>query len=456
MSSKQIKIRNLSFGYSKDKIVFDKLSLNIQQNQFILLTGPSGSGKSTLLKILSGLYPKFSGFIFQGNLVNLPNNWGMVFQEPDTQFTMSTPRQELIFTLENLQIQSSQAFTIINSVIEETDIHTIIDQKFTTLSGGEKQRVAFAVMLAMNPDVIFLDEPFANCDFQNRCYLIKQLQKLKSLGKTIIISDHIISDYKYLYDEILEVKNKKIVSLSKKDSEQILNKAQVKQNQAFKLPKSSNKFVFNLTNFSLKRENTSLIEQTNLRIYSGTGTLLTGANGTGKTSFFKALTKTLNYDGKITYLDQNIQHIKNKNYLKDINQAFQNSNDQFLMITVQDEINLSKKNNNKNLNDLDILKMVKDLDLNNCLNQVVYSLSGGQKKKLQILLLIISNPKVLLLDEPFSGLDTKGIQTISHILKNHFLKYDNSLILISHQLDCINDLCDYHLKLSNKTLNYIK
>ena len=88
--------------------------------------------------------------------------------------------------------------------------------------------------------------------------------------------------------------------------------------------------------------------------------------------------------------------------------------------------------------------------------QVVYSLSGGQKRKLQILVMLMAYPDVLLLDEPFNGLDQKSVSEVIFLIKNYFLDEKHSLIVISHQLDQIQNLCDYHLVLKGQQLFYAK
>ena len=114
----------------------------------------------------------------------------MVFQDPNRQFTMATPREELIFALENKLIDRVTAQKIIDEVSHKTNISLLLDRPFLHLSGGEKQRVALAVLIAMQSDLFLLDEPFANCDSHNRNFLLNCLDSLHQDGKTILISDH--------------------------------------------------------------------------------------------------------------------------------------------------------------------------------------------------------------------------------------------------------------------------
>ncbi|MCT7845958.1 MAG: ATP-binding cassette domain-containing protein, partial [Lactobacillus iners] len=95
------------------------------------------------------------------------------------------------------------------------------------------------------------------------------------------------------------------------------------------------------------------------------------------------------------------------------------------------------------------------LKLNDHLQQTVYSLSGGQKKRLQLLLMIMANPQVLLLDEPFTGLDCESITIFINLLKEYFIDKNKTVIIISHNLDQMDQLCQYHLQLQNQNLKFI-
>ena len=448
-----LKISQLTFNYQKNKNILENLSLQVMPESFSLLYGPTGCGKSTLLKLIAGLYPQFGGEIIYGKIQNTYKQWGMVFQDPDKQFTMQTPEQEFIFTLENLQLNSQRAQKRIKIATQETNTQDLLQRDFLTLSGGEKQRVALAIIIAMDCDLILLDEPFASCDPFNRKFLLNKLAKLKEAGKTIIITDHNLDGYEKICDQVfLFEKEKKMTCLIDKQKEEFFQNQPALPKLTFQLPQTENE-ILNFKDFSLSQGNKVLIDKQDLKIFAGSGTLLSGINGAGKTSLFKALTKLIPYKGKIFFYDTDIAKLKRRKYLTHVAQAFQNANDQFLMVTVQEEIELSQSLSQK-FTSPQIQKFLKELNLDNLTNQVVYSLSGGQKKKLQLLLMILANPDILLLDEPFAGLDRQSITKISKLLKNEFLRQDKTLIMISHQSEDIALLCNYHLVLQDRHLQY--
>ncbi|QNQ81073.1 ATP-binding cassette domain-containing protein [Lactobacillus sp. PV034] len=447
-----IKIKNLSFGFKPNSLLFNNLSLTIPLSTFSLLGGPSGSGKSTFLKLLAKLYPTFGGQIYQGEITNQPAKWSMIFQNPDEQFTMTTPAQEFTFTLENLKLTKAQAQKRIKQAVQQTKIQHLLERPFTVLSGGEKQRVAFAIAMAMQPKLLLLDEPFASCDPSNRVFLLKQLALLKETDTTIIISDHDFSHYDHLVDQIYWCDNHQINLLPSKSIPTSNSKA-----INYLVPSKSTP-ILELQNFSMSNQKQTLIKQENLTLYSG-ATLLTGANGSGKTSFFKSLTKMHPYQGQIFLHGTDIQRIKNSQYFQQVGHIFQNPNDQFLMVTVREELQFSLSHcNNPTLKNATIDELLALINLNNHDQQVIYSLSGGQKKKLQLLIMLLANPTFLLLDEPFAGLDQKSKSLLIHLLKTYFLGQKDSnkgLILISHQIDNLANLFNYHLTLKAGKLTYL-
>ena len=448
MSSKQIKINQLSFQY-QDKLIFKNLDFTINQGDFALLTGPSGCGKSTLLKLIAGLEPTSNSKITTGSLNQPFTNWGMVFQDPNRQFTMATPREELIFALENKLIDRVTAQKIIDEVSHKTNISHLLDCPFLHLSGGEKQRVALAVLIAMQSDLFLLDEPFANCDSHNRNFLLNCLDSLHQEGKTILISDHNFANYKKIDPKVFAIKNQRIQTTPLPSQEEVVTN--------FSLPHTNQESVHSFNSFSLSFPEKELLSSTNLKIYSGKATLLTGENGSGKTSLFKALSKVITYQGELLFKDKEVKKWRRRPYLSKVGQIFQNPDDQFLNVTVKKELDFSLKyNQNPSLNESKLQSILTKLNLENMDEQVVYSLSGGQKRKLQILVMLMAYPDVLLLDEPFNGLDQKSVSEVIFLLKNYFLDEKHSLIVISHQLDQIQNLCDYHLVLKGQQLFYAK
>ena len=202
-----IEISDVTFSYEKEPLIH-QLNMNIAPG-FNLLIGPTGCGKSTLLKIIAGLYPKYAGKL-TGGIDLHGQKAAMMFQNAAEQFTMTTPREEIVFALENLQIKAKDYDLHIKKAVEFTKIADLLDQKISTLSGGQQQRVALAVLIAMDVDVFLLDEPFASCDPNTRHFLIKKLASLAETGRTILLSDHVLDDYEQICDQLYQFEGKTV------------------------------------------------------------------------------------------------------------------------------------------------------------------------------------------------------------------------------------------------------
>jgi energy-coupling factor transport system ATP-binding protein len=146
-------------------LLFKDFSLSLRKGEKVLILGSSGSGKSTLLQVLTGLIPGSVDVPMKAESINIPSSWGYLFQDPDSQFCMPYVDEEIAFVLENLQIprekmQSYMKYYLNQVGLNFDDIHT----KIQTLSGGMKQRLAIASVLALEAEVLFLDEPTAMLD----------------------------------------------------------------------------------------------------------------------------------------------------------------------------------------------------------------------------------------------------------------------------------------------------
>lgn len=447
----KITIENLTFAYEQKKNIIQNLSWQLLPGKFYLLIGKTGSGKSTLLKLLAGLYPKYGGKIIAGQIKLAGLTQAMMFQNAATQFTMKTLREEIIFALENLNLNQHEYEERLKKAVTFTQTSRLLDQPISTLSGGEKQRAALSVLIAMNVDLFLLDEPFASCDPGARKFLINKLNDLVNLGKTVIITDHLFDDYQSINPVIYQMKERKVSLIPPSKQKELFKRPIITTN--FALPQVETA-AFNLINTEI-RQNRLLLKQKRLAIPTGKITLITGKNGVGKTSIFKALTQMIPYLGNIEYQNQEVKKLPARKYLTKVGQIFQNSEDQFLKVTVRDELALSKKKRNSYFSDQKIHELVVKLELNDLLDQVVYSLSGGQKKKLQILLMLMEKHQVLLLDEPLAGLDQASARVVIDLLNNVQKKTSKTFLIISHQLDLLSKICDYHLIFEDQELRYV-
>lgn len=196
-----IKINNLSFQYNSKTEALKDLSLHIKKGKWISIIGHNGSGKSTLAKILVGLLDADQGEVTIDNILlteetktEIRKRVGIVFQNPDNQFVGVTVKYDIAFGLENQQLESSKIKELVNEYAKYVDMEDFLDKEPHTLSGGQKQRVAIAGALAMNQDVIILDEATSMLDPQGTIDIVNLIKKVnKEMHKTVITITHDLS-----------------------------------------------------------------------------------------------------------------------------------------------------------------------------------------------------------------------------------------------------------------------
>lgn len=192
------------------------LSLQVGEGEFLLVIGPSGSGKSTLLRCLNGLVPHFYGGTFRGRVEvagrdpvavgprGMSDLVGFVFQDPEAQFVVDTVEDELAFAMENLALPQALMRKRVEEVLDQLGIASLRARRVSTLSGGEKQRVAIAAVLTLQPHVLVLDEPTSQLDPQAAEEVLVVLRQLnQDLGLTVILSEHRLERVVQYADRVL-------------------------------------------------------------------------------------------------------------------------------------------------------------------------------------------------------------------------------------------------------------
>lgn len=455
-----VRIRNLTFKYKGRSPVLSGLNATFRNGTLTLITGASGSGKSTLLKLIARLLPVSSidhGSIHFGSRplsrilpTELSNYVTMMFQDPNRQFAMRTVKHELIFTLENRRTPPEQIPVRVNRILNDNQLTRFKNRQLSSLSGGEKQRVALAIVTALDPKVILLDEPFTNVDETSRHRIMHKLAHLKSKGKIIVIVDHNLRGYQGITDQLLVLRHRRLVPASFNEfKKQLMGNA-----YHWSRPKGDRNPVYQLRHFSVGYGRPLILAEA-FGFYAHHATLITGPNGSGKSTLFRALLKLIRYRGQIDYQRHDLQKLKNRRYYRNVNLTFQEANDQFLTITTREELQLTVHNAFHSYYSMArINAWLKISGLNRHLNQPVYTLSGGQQRVLQIIESLVNGAPVLLMDEPFRSLDHHLIRFFKGLLKTAVKRDRRTLIVISHQIAPVADLFDYHVELKSKRLNY--
>lgn len=196
MKETSLEVKNLCFRYeSNDDLTLDQISFSAYKGEWLAIAGHNGSGKSTLVKILNGLILPESGcvkvmdtFLDADTIWEIRKQIGMVFQNPDNQFVGSTVQDDIAFGLENNGIPYEVMAQRIPEALQLVNMSDYVNQEPHSLSGGQKQRVAIAGIIAVQPDIIVLDEATSMLDPIGRTEVLETVRKLKEEKKLTVIS----------------------------------------------------------------------------------------------------------------------------------------------------------------------------------------------------------------------------------------------------------------------------
>lgn len=223
MTSNSIDVKHLTFKYdvNQEHNTLDDLSFHVKRGEWLSIIGHNGSGKSTTVRLLDGLLAAESGQIFiEGDLLTEDNVWdirhkiGMVFQNPDNQFVGATIEDDVAFGLENKDIPLDEMKERVAKALDLVGMSEFADREPSRLSGGQKQRVAIAGALAMQPDIIILDEATSMLDPEGRLELIKTIREIRKQYQMTVVSITHDLDEVALSDRVLVMKKGKVESSS--------------------------------------------------------------------------------------------------------------------------------------------------------------------------------------------------------------------------------------------------
>nr|WP_297763239.1 ABC transporter ATP-binding protein [uncultured Butyrivibrio sp.] len=183
-----LRIEHLNFAYEKDEPVLNNINLMAHDGESIGIIGANGIGKSTLMKLLVGLYLDYEGVleiaghpVDKKNLNHVREHIGYVFQDSDSQLFLSTVEDDVAFGPQNYGLSDDEVEKRVVDALEKVHITDLRKKHTYKLSGGEKKLASIATILAMNPDIIIMDEPEAALDPRNRKNLIRIINEINSL-----------------------------------------------------------------------------------------------------------------------------------------------------------------------------------------------------------------------------------------------------------------------------------
>ena len=461
-----LKCEDIVFKYretSKENII-DGFTYSFNKGEIYLITGFSGCGKSTLANVIAGLYPSSKGILFKGEVRLFGKEISeyppekraeyimMMFQNADAQFCMDIVRDEIIFCLENIAFPVEKMDGTVDRVLKETGIEYLKYRKISSLSGGEKQKLSLACILAVSPEIIILDEPFANVDYESSQEIVNILKNInREKEVTIIAVDHRISLWKDIDYTLLHLG--KGCSFVDKNIDKylvdIIDEEEYRNNFSKRYKDfEERKDAVAVENLDISYKKELILKDINLAIKEGGITSIIGKSGTGKTSLLKAIAgiyKILH--GNIKIFGTDIKKIKDKVFINNVGIVFQNPQNQFITYKVIDEIMFTMRNRYPKEDEKLLVEksenLLKEFELYKYRNFSPFSLSQGQQRKLAVLSMLGAGQKIILCDEPTYGQDNKTSIEIMEFLKRKAIEENITVVMVSHDKNLVFRYSDF-------------
>lgn len=444
--------RNICFSYDDTKQILDDIQIDLVPGELVVITGPTGSGKSTLAKYLSGFIPRTIQGTLSGNLsidgadtstLSMPEfarKVSLVQQDVESQLCTLRVADEIAFGPENFMVEQYMIKEIVTTSLDSVGAEHLANRPTHALSGGEKQRIVIAAMLACRPDYLILDEPSASLDPKGVQLLSKILLSLKERGLGIICIEHRLTSILPIADRVLRLTDGKISPYDINEAKQ----ENWSDGTHFQGKIGSSILSADSVKFTYGDSDNWAVKNTSLTCHQGEIIALMGDNGSGKSTLIGLLGGLFRpSQGQIFLEDIPIDTVSKEQIASKIALVFQNPNHQIFERTVWTEQNLildvlgidDDANATKSENILKAANLFGQKDSN------PFSLSHGQKRRLNVCSVIVHNPNILLFDEPFIGQDTRGRRFITQKI-NDIAQKGGLVIVITHDTSFALNHCN--------------
>lgn len=453
-------VRSLRLKFpGSEGLTFRDLDIAVKTGEKVLLLGPSGCGKSTLLQVLSGLIPGAIEIPLKANLIVKPDRWAFVFQDPDTQFCMPYVDEELAFVLENMQVPRDEMQRRMELVLGQVGLHfNHLHTLIASLSQGMKQRLAIACALALEPEVLFLDEPTALLDPEGTKRVWETI-RTAAADKTVIIVEHKIEEIiDYIDRVVLFNRSGEIMADGPKDAVFAAHKdslieggiwypgvwtdfAKSGKSPERPLPAAADRRtdihpILRLKDFTAYRGKEPRVCVGNAEVRKSEWIAVVGQNGAGKSTLLLGLMQLVKTGGSY---ELNGAGVLRKRVLSDeIAFVFQNPEFQFVTNSVYDEIAFSLRQEHRPESEVDhkVIGLLADFDLEARKEGHPYQLSLGQKRRLSVASAIVKDQPLLLLDEPTFGQDAKNTFALLERLEKRRLE-GTAIMMVTHDPELV-------------------
>jgi energy-coupling factor transporter ATP-binding protein EcfA2 len=486
-----LEIQNIKYYYpGSTKSSLNSIDLKIREGEFLLVVGGSGSGKSSLARVIAGLIPEFYGGRLDGKLFFqeeklkgddrqiLNSHVGIVFQDPEKQLVMTSVEAEIAFGLENLGLNQQEMFRRVAEVMSFLNLTSLRDKFTANLSGGEKQKVALASVVAMQPRILVLDEPTSQLDPVAAGEFLDLVEFLnKELGYTVVLIEQRLERCFHLADRIVVMEqgeiicdgtpgdaarwqlahqlpfippvaklfasvNSSVVPLTVRDGRRELHKylptvslQEIPERKVKLTPVNEEHTVLAANNIWYSYPGgREVVRGQSLCVKEGEFVVILGANGSGKTTLLKLLTGILKPDrGSVQLLGQDTRNLSLTELGRKVGYLSQNPNDYLFQDTVEDELMFTL--NNFQLPDNGICEeILKKLNLYDLRQANPRDLSSGERQRVALASILVAGPRLLLLDEPTRGIDYRLKAELGGFLQG-ITASGGTVVMVTHDVE---------------------
>lgn len=436
-------VKNLSFRYrDREGLAIRNLSFCANPGEILLIAGASGCGKTTLIRCINGLIPRsykgeVSGrILLHGQetscwpLSKISQTVGTVLQDPERQILGSKVLHEVAFGLENLGMPRPEIYQRTEAALEYLKITDLRDRETFSLSGGEKQKLALAGVLAMRPSILLLDEPLASLDPASAFETIDMVRRLADEGMTILMVEHRVEDVLRVHPErVMFMSDGEIRYLggllglgAAVDYREVKLQAKVVMERAKADPApveiqilpgvTSSGFgpeqIVKFENVAFGYDEHEVLHGIDLEIKRGDVIAVLGPNGAGKTTFVKHAIGLLKpKSGRVLVDGRDTREASVAQIASTLGYVFQSPSHMLFAPTVREELAFGPKNLKHPKEEIakEVKEALRIVNLATNENDPPLALSFGQQKRVSIAAILAMRSRILIMDEPTAGQD---------------------------------------------------
>ena len=454
------------------------LDLEIEPGERVLLLGASGAGKSTLMHALAGVIGGDDEGEQRGELrvagqhaTRARGIAGLVLQDPDSQVILARVGDDVAFGCENLGVPRDEIWRRVVQSLDEVGLDLPLDHPTSALSGGQKQRLALAGVLAMRPGLILLDEPTANLDPAGVAEVRDAVSRVaRSTGATLVVIEHRVEVWRDIVDRVVVLApgggvladGAPHAVLSAQGAELSASGVWIPEfppRFAERRSPSSGGRLLDATGLAIARVRGSRIAAgLDVSLDEGRAVAIVGPNGAGKSTLALTLAGLLRPEEGVVSATPLLAGAltstspiswRSKDLLTRIGTVFQDPEHQFLATTVRDELAVGPRA--LELGDHTVEQRVDELLHRLRLDHLAlanpFTLSGGEKRRLSVATVLATKPKLLVLDEPTFGQDSRTWSELVSLLAE-LLDEGQSILAVTHDADFVRALADDEVRLS--------